>query len=199
MRNKLKTVHFFALFVIFLGHGCIIPESNHVAPDFYLLSDLALPAEQTPIDTELTFYLREIELPRYLKEPRMVTRPSEHTIQFREGKRWGEPLEDGISRAVSLNIQNQVSKSQFSIFPNRRKDGLAWDLSISFSSFERIGREVVVAAKWEAKKTGAELVTGSFVQKTEVHQSDSVKEEITALNHALFELSSKLIKTLPVK
>ena len=46
MRNNLKTVHFFALFLIFLGHGCIIPESNHVAPDFYLLSDLALPAEQ---------------------------------------------------------------------------------------------------------------------------------------------------------
>ena len=199
MKNNLKTVHFFALFVIFLGHGCIIPESNHVAPDFYLLSDLALPAEQTPHDTELTFYLREIELPRYQKEPRMVIRPSEHTIQFRESDRWGEPLEDGISRAVSLNIQNQVSKSQFSIFPNRRKEDLAWDLSISFSSFELIGQEVVVIAKWEAKKKGAELLTGSFVQKTEISQSGSVDEEITALNHALFELSSKLIKALLVK
>ena len=199
MRNNLKTVHFFALFVIFLGHGCIIPESNHVAPDFYLLSDLALPAEQTPHDTELTFYLREVELPRYLKEPRMVIRPSEHTIKFRESERWGEPLEDGISRAVSLNIQNQVSKSQFSIFPNRRKEGLAWDISISFSSFELIGQEVVVVAKWEAKKKGVELITGSFVQKTEINKSDSVDQEITTLNHALFELSSKLIKTLLVK
>ena len=199
MRNNLKTVHFFALFVIFLGHGCIIPESNHVAPDFYLLSDLALPSEQRPHDTELTFYLREIELPRYLKEPRMVIRPSEHTIQFRESERWGEPLEDGISRAVSLNIQNQVSKSQFSIFPNRRKEGLDWDLSISFSSFELIGQEVVVVAKWEAKKKGAELITGSFVQKTEINQSDSVDQEISALNHSLLELSSELTRTLLVK
>jgi uncharacterized lipoprotein YmbA len=199
MRNNLKTVHFFALFVIFLGHGCIIPESNHVAPDFYLLSDLALPAEQNPHDAELTFYLREIELPRYLKEPRMVIRPSEHTIQFRESERWGEPLEDGISRAVSLNIQNQVSKSQFSIFPNRRKEGLDWDLSISFSSFELIGQEVVVVAKWEAKKKGAELITGSFVQKTEINQSDSVDQEISALNHSLLELSSELTRTLLVK
>jgi uncharacterized lipoprotein YmbA len=199
MRNNLKTVHFFALFVIFLGHGCIIPESNHVAPDFYLLSDLALPTEQTPHDAELTFYLREIELPRYLKEPRMVIRPSEHTIQFRESERWGEPLEDGISRAVSLNIQNQVSKSQFSIFPNRRKEGLDWDLSISFSSFELIGQEVVVVAKWEAKKKGAELITGSFVQKTEINQSDSVDQEISALNHSLLELSFELTKTLLIK
>ena len=143
-----------------------------------------------------SFYLREIELPRYLKEPRMVIRPSEHTIQFRESERWGEPLEDGISRAVSLNIQNQVSKSQFSIFPNRRKEGLVWDISISFSSFELIGQEVVVVAKWEAKKKGAELISGSFVQKTEINQSDSVDQEITTLNHALFELSSELIKTL---
>lgn len=199
MRNNLKAVHSFALFVIFLGPGCIIPESNHVAPDFYLLSDLALPAEQTPHDAELTFYLREIELPRYLKEPRMVIRPSEHTIKFRESERWGEPLEDGISRAVSLNIQNQVSKSQFSIFPNRRKEGLDWDLSISFSSFELIGQEVVVVAKWEAKKKGAELLTGSFVQKTEINQSDSVDQEISALNHSLLELSSELTRTLLVK
>ena len=165
MRNNLKTVHFFAFFVIFLGHGCIIPESNHVAPDFYLLSDLALPAEQTPHDTELTFYLREVELPRYLKEPRMVIRPSEHTIKFRESERWGEPLEDGISRAVSLNIQNQVSKSQFSIFPNRRKEGLAWDISISFSSFELIGQEVVVVAKWEAKKERSRINNRFFCPK----------------------------------
>ena len=196
MRNNLKIFHFFALFMIFLGQGCIIPESNHVAPDFYLLSDLALPAEQTLHDTELTFYLREIELPRYLKEPRMIIRPSEHTVQFRESERWGEPLEDGISRAVSLNIQNQVSKSQFSIFPNRRKEGLAWDLSISFSSFELIGQEVVVVAKWEAKKNGTNLLTGSFVQKTEMHASDSVEDEISAFNHALFELSAELLKTI---
>lgn len=192
----MKTVHFFTFFVILLGHGCIIPESNHVAPDFYLLSELALPVDQTPVDAELSFYLREIELPRYIKEPRMVIRPSDHTIQFRESKRWGEPLEDGISRAVSLNIQNQVSKSLFSIFPNRRKEGLVWDFSISFSSFEVIGKEVVVVAKWEAKKDGTDLVSGSFIQKTDVHESDSVEEEISAFNHALYELSAELLKTI---
>lgn len=199
MKNNMKAFHFFALFVILLSYGCIIPESNHVAPDFYLLSGLPLPADQNPQDDEFTFYLREIELPRYLKEPRMVIRPSDHTVQFRESKRWGEPLEDGISRAVALNIQNQVRESQCSIFPNRRKDGLTWDLSISFSSFEIMGEEVVVAAKWEAKKKGAELITGSFVHKTQIHDSASVEEEITALNHALFELSSKLIKSILTK
>jgi len=192
----MKTVPFFSLFVILLGPSCIIPESNHIAPDFYLLSELALPVDQTPIDAELSFYLREIELPRYLKEPRMVVRPSDHMIQFRESKRWGEPLEDGISRAVSLNIQNQVSNSLFSIFPNRRKEGLAWDFSLSFSSFEVIGEQVVVVAKWEAKKDGTELVTGSFVRKTEMHESDSVEDEISALNYALFELSTELLKTI---
>jgi uncharacterized lipoprotein YmbA len=167
----MKTVPFFSLFVILLGPGCIIPESNHIAPDFYLLSELALPVDQTPIDAELSFYLREIELPRYLKEPRMVVRPSDH-------------------------MQNQVSHSLFSIFPNRRKEGLAWDFSLSFSSFEVIGEQVVVVAKWEAKKDGTELVTGSFVRKTEMHESDSVEDEISALNYALFELSTELLKTI---
>ena len=199
MRNNLKTVHFFAFFVIFLGHGCIIPESNHVAPDFYLLSDLALPAEQTPHDTELTFYLREIELPRYLKDPRMVFRPTEHTVEFREIKRWGEPLEDGIARTTSQNLYNQSIDSRFSIFPNRRKDNLRWDLSISFSSFEKVSNHTLVEAQWSAKDKTGTFVSGKYSSGLIALKSSDINEELNNYNKALHELAGAIIQELSSK
>ena len=50
-----------------------------------------------------------------------------------------------------------------------------------------------------SKKKGAGLINGSFVHKTQINESASVEEEIAAFNYALFELSSKLIKTILVK
>ena len=82
---------------------------------------------------ELSFYLREIELPRYLKDSRLIFRPSANVIECLGKLRgWGEPLADGIARVISLNMQNANSSSYFSIFPNRRKENLNWDLSIAF-------------------------------------------------------------------
>ena len=107
-------------------------------PDFYLLSNTVQDQNQSKINEDHSFYLREIELPEYLKDSRLVLRPTPHTIKFREVDRWGEPLEDGIARVLAMNLQDQFNNSRYSIFPNRRKDGLRWDLAVSFSSFERI-------------------------------------------------------------
>jgi len=196
LRNNCKTVHLFTCMLLFFSKGCIVPESNHVAPDFYLLTDLPLPDTQIVEDEKFTFYLREIEIPKYLKDPRMVVRPTQHTIKFRESKRWGEPLQDGIARVVGLNIQNQFIHSQSSIFPNRRKEALAWDISISFSVFEVISENIVVEAKWVAKKAGADSVTGSFSSKLPLDASASEEIEVLAFNEALFDLSKKFIDSV---
>jgi len=196
LRNKCKAVQLFLCMFLFFLKGCIVPESNHVAPDFYLLTDLPLHDTQIVEDEKFTFYLREIEIPKYLKDPRMVVRPTQHTIKFRESKRWGEPLQDGIARVVGLNIQNQFSHSQCSIFPNRRKEGLVWDISISFSVFEVVSENIVVEAKWVARKVGANSVTGSFSSNLPMDTSASEESVVLAFNEALFDLSRNLIDSV---
>ena len=176
--------------------GCIIPESNHVAPDFYLLSDVKNDDNKSMGDSEISFYLREIELPRYLKDSRMVSRPTDHTIEFRESKRWGEPLEDGIARAISLNIVNQVHSSQFAIFPNRRKDGLNWDISVTFSAFEKASEHIVIEAKWSAKDKSGALVTGSYSSALPLEPNGGESLEISTYNLALDKLAKRILSSL---
>ena len=100
-----KTNHWLLFFgsvwALFLG-SCILPESNHIEPDFYLLH---LPRHDTNQSihkgtTSLSFYIREIELPQYLKGNRLTQKSSMEVVKFRDYKRWGEPLADGISRVL---------------------------------------------------------------------------------------------------
>ena len=95
--------------------SCIVPESTHVKPTFHLLSKTTFDQNQTLIfrstrkrviiaNIGYPFYLRQIELPYYLQENRIVNRPRQGEIEFRENDRWGEPLIEGIGRVVGLNL-----------------------------------------------------------------------------------------------
>jgi len=177
--------------------SCIMPESNHVEPDFYLLSNTVLDQNQSKINEDHSFYLREIELPEYLKDSRLVVRPTSHTIKFREVDRWGEPLEDGIARVLAMNLQDQFNDSRYSIFPNRRKDGLRWDLAVSFSSFERIAnKRVSVAAKWSARAGSGTTVSDSFFFEFALPLPGNESDELKAYNLALYSLSKNILEEL---
>ena len=193
MKIKLRSLaSFFSLVFCTVVAGCLLPESNHVEPDYYLLSESEIEQNVTSPKTNVSFYLREIELPRYLKDSRMIYRPSVHTLSFRESKRWGEPLEDGIARVVSLNLQSALDGAKFSIFPNRRKDGLQWDLSISFSAFEMVGKDVIIEAKWFAKGSQKTTRGDSFSAKFPLSEMADEVEEIEVFNMALAQLAGKI-------
>ena len=46
-------------------------------------------------DMVFPFYLRQVEIPYYLQENRIVYRPTKGEIKFRENDRWGEPTYRG--------------------------------------------------------------------------------------------------------
>ena len=128
--------------LIFLG-SCVVPESNHVEPDFYLLSTVLADENQANSESEKSFYINQVQLPRYLQDSRLVFRPKEESIEFRENKRWGEPLEEGIARVLGSNLGMKMNVLRFSVFPNRKKNGCDWEISFSVERFEKINREQI--------------------------------------------------------
>ena len=193
----MKKSYILTLLTVLALASCIMPESNHVEPDFYLLSNTVQDQNQSKINDDHSFYLREIELPEYLKDSRLVVRPTSHTIKFREVDRWGEPLEDGIARVLAMNLQDQFNDSRYSVFPNRRKEGLRWDLAVSFSSFERIVNDrVSVAAKWSARAKSSTTISDSFFFEYALPLPGNESDELKAYNLALYSLSENILEEL---
>ena len=102
------------LFVISMLGGCIIPESNHVAPEYHLLVSLSSDDNETLQVPDLSFYVREVSIPPYLDDSRFARRQNTSSLSYEENHRWGEPLGEGISRVVGLNLSSIMSSLSYS-------------------------------------------------------------------------------------
>ena len=176
------------LSLIFLG-SCVVPESTHVEPDFFLLGTVLADENQTNSESEKSFYINQVQLPRYLQDSRLVFRPKEESIEFRENKRWGEPLDEGIARVLGSSLGMKMKVLRFSVFPNRKKNGCDLEISFSVERFEKINREQI------RLKAIFEIISH---EKVENHAYDSLFpisgtdeiSEVRAMSAALDDLAS---------
>ena len=56
------------LFTFSIFTGCIIPESNHVEPNYHLLTSLSEDENESLHVPGLSFYVREVSIPPYLDD-----------------------------------------------------------------------------------------------------------------------------------
>lgn len=173
----------------FLG-SCVVPESTHVEPDFYLLSTTPSDNNQTDFKSEISFYVNQVQLPRYLQDNRLVFRPKEESIEFRENKRWGEPLEEGIARVLGSNLGIKMEVLRFSVFPNRKKNGCDWEISFSVERFEKInGEQIRLKGIFEIISKEDEVENHAFDSLFPIRGMDEISE-VRAMSTALDDLAS---------
>ena len=208
---------FIILYLLCTLCSCLVPESTHVKPTFHLLSKTTLDQNQTTIspssikDGNISqlghpFYLRQIELPYYLQENRIVNRPKQGEIEFRENDRWGEPLIEGIGRVVGLNLSQILNSPFYSVYPHRKKIGANWDISITIIRFEKVSNnEVLLEASWEIfnmnfKNGSYPFRSGKVDKLVSIERSrgaDSIiKDEVIALSDSLGVLSQLICRSI---
>jgi uncharacterized lipoprotein YmbA len=192
-----KTNHWLLFFgsvwAFFLG-SCILPESNHIEPDFYLLH---LPRHDTNQSIQkgsssLSFYIREIELPQYLKSNRLTQKSSMEVVKFRDYKRWGEPLADGISRVLGGSLSHRLGTLEYSSFPNRRRNNCQFEISVSVLAFEKtFSDQALLEANIEVKPKDG-LIKREYFKSQVLIEDTEVVSEVRALSMCLDQLSGRL-------
>ena len=205
------------IYILCVLSSCIVPESTHVKPTFHLLSKITFDQNQTTTSSVQTkegnnsqhghpFYLRQIELPYYLQENRIVNRPKQGEIEFRENDRWGEPLIEGIGRVVGLNLSQILNSPVYSVYPHRKKIGANWEISITIIRFENVSNnEVLLEASWEIFNMNFKNGTYPF-RSGKVNNLDSIqasrgadsiiKDEVVALSDSLGVLSQLICRSI---
>jgi len=169
--------------------SCVIPESNHVQPTYHLLSELGAEGNESLPQTEVSFYIRQVELPTYLQENRLVSRPSQGLIEFRENDRWGEPLEEGIARVLGLNLSKRLNTLSYSVYPHRKKVSCIYDLGITLQRFERIDSGAILLEAVCEIHAFKKVKQVQFVTKVELvgtgKEEKRAKQEVRALSQAI--------------
>lgn len=174
---------------LFIFGSCVIPESNHIQPTFYLLSEFSADENKSFHSSEVSFFVRQVELPTYLQDNRLVSRPDEGVIEFREADRWGEPLEEGIARVVGLNLGKKLNTLSYSVYPHRKKVPCSYELSITILRFEKIGSSAILLEAICEIHSAGKVTQDRFVQKIELGKlekaKEDVNEEVMALSQAI--------------
>lgn len=155
-----------ALLAVWLA-GCAgqSPRSN-----FYMLS-----AEATPVAgvggncSGHAIRVGPVSWPRYLDQPRIVTRVGVNRLDESEFNRWGGSLEDGFVRTVISNLSDVLHSDL--VVNYRRSEHFApvYRVEITVNQFDgHLGRDVTLDAKWSilAEDSGElELVMTSTIEQ----------------------------------
>lgn len=177
------------LVVISLVGGCIIPESNHVEPEYHLLVGLSSDDNETLHLPDLSFYVREVSIPPYLDDSRFARRENTSSLSYEENHRWGEPLGEGISRVVGLNLSSILGSLSYSSYPSRARNAATYEISLSVLQFERVERfKVRVVAVVEIFHRNS-LQSQFKVDELISIEGSRVENETRALSVALDEIS----------
>lgn len=116
---------------------------------YYVLSDIPVPAAQVTSGARIG--LSTVRLEGYLKRREMVVRSGGNEVEFRDYRRWAEPLDAGITRVVQARLLGSPKVAQVFAEPFPLDQERDYDVSIEVRSCEgTVGRSGSYGASFSA-------------------------------------------------
>ncbi len=185
MMRHLRFVRHAAVLVgVFVVSGCAIGGSTPPSR-FYLLAPLeaVVDAAGGP-----SLGLGPIRLAQYLDRPQIVTRRSPHRLALAEFDRWGEPLDESISRVLAANLSALLKTSRVQRHPWRNGRGIELQVELDVRRFDGPLRgPVELVVHWRASRRDSQVARIS--RYSEPLEGEGYEALAAAMSRALRTLS----------
>lgn len=142
----MKTIVMLTLLSIISITAC--SSNNTPKTQYYLLNSPTLAAKVKEIVTpenkqKSTVSVTLFELPEYLTQPSLVLQLSDHQLYYSHFHMWAEPLNLGISQALSQDLNNHESNFNFIIDASINANKKA-DITLKISAFQATHQSQVI-------------------------------------------------------
>ena len=105
------------------------------AAHFYALNPSA--AQSTTGAREVALLVGPISVAQYLDRPQLARRVSAQELVFDEFHRWAEPIDQGLSRTLALDLAALLGSTQVLQFPARGQRPFEFRLEVLVTRFEQ--------------------------------------------------------------
>jgi uncharacterized lipoprotein YmbA len=95
----------------------VVPPPSDDPTRFFVLSDPASAAAPAPAPGAVRVGLRAIRLESYLRRKEMVVRTGANEVEFRDYRRWAEPLDAAVGRVLRLRLLEEPGVAQVLVDP----------------------------------------------------------------------------------
>jgi len=186
------------LLVVLLLAGCA-GQSPRV--DFYILSAGARPAGDASVPGKCSgqaISVGPISWPRYLDQPRIVTRAGTNRLETSEFNRWGGSLEDDFSRTMIRNLSSLLQSELVMSYRRSAHFAPVYRVEMDIQQFDgQLGGDVILGAKWSiiAETSGdLEKVATSTIRKST--SGSDYEALVNASSMAVAQLSEEIATQL---
>jgi uncharacterized lipoprotein YmbA len=184
----------------------IVPTAQDDPTRYFVLSDgAAQAAPANPSASAVRLGLKAVRLESYLKHKEMVVRTGANEIQFRDYRRWAEPLDAAIGRILrsALQASPDVAQVQTEPFPfdEKRDFDVAVDIHRCEGVLDASGKyEAGFSAVIEVSTTGADakvVARRLFVAPDAAWDGEDFDRLASLLSRDVSALGGEVIATLP--
>ncbi len=115
--------------------------------EYYLLSATA-PTPTAARGAGPSLGIADLRVAEYLQRPEVLVLESANRLQLREFARWAEPLPDGITRTLALNLAALLDSDRVRVRPWPRAWSPAWELRVEVARLDVRGATAELVANW---------------------------------------------------
>jgi hypothetical protein len=108
----------------------VVPPAVDDPTRYYVLSDPTGQAVQAPAAGAVRIGLKTVTLESYLRRKEMVVRTGENEVEFRDFRRWAEPLDATIGRVLRRSLLGAAEVAQVYAEPFPADQERDYDVSI---------------------------------------------------------------------
>lgn len=131
---------------LMLWSGCV----RSTQPRFYVLTEMPDPTTAASAEPGrgAAVGVGPVSLPGYLDRLQIVTRRGAE-LHFAEFDRWGEPLSEGVPRAIAAHLAAILATDRVVMFPWAAGRTIEYQVVIDVTRFDGVARgDVLLQARW---------------------------------------------------
>jgi uncharacterized protein len=193
-----------SLWLLTAGCSIPLPQAQSDPTKFYLLSTATIAAPSTGEGVPApAVRLRPVEVAPYLQSRSIVVRHGQNEVEFREFARWGESLDQGITRVLreELLARKAASSVQSGVLRPSDATEVPFELTVRVLACEgAVDGTVDFEAAWQLSSTAN---GGKMVARGDFKPADlkwTPKHEATlaaALSRAVAGLAGEIAAAMP--
>jgi uncharacterized protein len=181
MNNMLKTI-----FIVVLIGSMLVGCQQSPRKQYYLLSATA-DKNQTAEITRIVG-LGPIEVAEYLQRSNVIVNHDANSLQIADNAYWGEPLQKGISRVLSINLMNHQTNRLVETFPWRSDSNPPVSIRLHIHDLQVIDSSAVLNVSWK--------LIDNVAHKTLTQRHYVLKKSCDGKAHGIAEVYSALMAEL---
>jgi uncharacterized lipoprotein YmbA len=180
------------LFALSLLLGC----QSSPTKQYFVLTAIPSQIESGSTRLDRDIGIGPVEIAEYLNFTQVVYQREDGSLQRFTNSYWAEPLDQGISRVISLNLSQGDRSRNLILFPWRADNRPQYSIKIKIISLNRDGVNARMNANWELIDIplNRHLERQHFAATTEA--GSTAAELVNAYSYLLAQLAQEIDKSL---